>query len=426
MSDQIDTMRRDSREVSRDWILVIVHGPSVGSTPRHLRLQEAVIPIGRTVDHPSGIRIADPLVSRDGIRLERNEDHTYTLSEEGALNPVRVNGTKLREPRVLQSNDVIRIGDTLLVADRAELMRHAAARSRQAALLESLGLLESTARGFFESETRFFDPNARCAAVNVDGFAEARTMAQWLADEWEIEFETIDAQSADLVDILDAAGPEKLVFVERLDAIDGDALVRATGAIERRASSPDERRVAFSYGYGAPPPLVRRLLDLASDGVFRIPPLAARRADILPALRVEVQRLGLAGDFAYPAAGAERLLCHDWPGGLGELRRVARRVARQLQEGGEATELSLSADILAVDIEPDAHRGAELTPESFETAYVEYDGCIADIAAHFGFARTYFYRKLKKDGIDIDAIRARTGIRNNRSRSVSTEGFGED
>ena len=152
--------------------------------------------------------------------------------------------------------------------------------------------------------------------------------------------------------------------------------------------------------------LISRITELATDVVLEVPPLIGRRADILQAIQHHVVDLGSdPNDLLIPPDSAEKLLCYGWPGGVGELKRAARRTHKELLEEGKVTRFALPAEIRAVPVSPDVERPRWFDEEMFVAAFEEHDGTMKEIAAHFGYVRTDLYRELRQRDIDVSAIR---------------------
>jgi two-component system nitrogen regulation response regulator GlnG len=157
-------------------------------------------------------------------------------------------------------------------------------------------------------------------------------------------------------------------------------------------------------------PLYHRLagFDIA------LPPLRARRADIGLLLHhfitEELAAHGLAARMAVPDPGAplpvpptlvHRLITHDWPGNVRQLRNVARQLALAIQTGGQVSFEAIVARTLAWTRSADEHadpslpataavpRGASspLTEEAVRNALELHDYRLTPAARTLGVAR---------------------------------------
>lgn len=121
---------------------------------------------------------------------------------------------------------------------------------------------------------------------------------------------------------------------------------------------------------------------------LRLPPLAARPADILP----------LAASFLVPGKRLDNcaqaaLLAHAWPGNVRELKNVMAR-AGLLAAGDiiKATDLGLPlAPVASSDAEPDR--------DAIAQALARAHGVVAQAAAELGLSRQALYRRMERLGI---------------------------
>ncbi|PJK03319.1 sigma-54-dependent Fis family transcriptional regulator [Lysobacteraceae bacterium NML75-0749] len=120
-----------------------------------------------------------------------------------------------------------------------------------------------------------------------------------------------------------------------------------------------------------------------------LPPLAARRADILP-----LARHFLGSEKQLTADAEQALLAHEWPGNVRELRNVMQRAA--LLSAGD--EIPTSALGLASHSAP-PQSSHEPTQSEIEAALRQHHGVIAQAAAELGLSRQALYRRMDKFGI---------------------------
>ncbi len=409
MPKRLETIAIDARGAARDWLLTIVQTPHEPLYRKSFALHAAQVQFCRQpCDDPDALILHDPGVSQERCALERSSDGSYVCVDRGSRNTPRVNGTRLTGRRPLKANDVLRVGDTLMIIEKSDLSRRNANTRDQPELLKRLCMFESTAASILDLETSFFDPDAMCVAIQAEGFAEARVAATWLAEQHDVKLALVDAEMGNVIGTLKDPAPDTLVVVERLDVLDSSADAAAIAeAIEQRVNGLNPRRVAFSYAEAAPKSQIQRLMETAAESALTIPPLTERRSDILAGLRHMIGELSDV-EFTFPPICAEKLLCYSWPAGLAELKRIARRLHRNIIEDGEITRVGLTAEIRAIDLAPDSTLSNKLTKESFELAFREFNGKVVDVADHFGYNRGYFYRRLKKEGINVADYRVGT------------------
>jgi DNA-binding NtrC family response regulator len=128
---------------------------------------------------------------------------------------------------------------------------------------------------------------------------------------------------------------------------------------------------------------------------FRVPPLRARRADLpalLSSLLADLGRRYGRPDLALDAASRARLLAHDWPGNVRQLRNVLER-AVVLHEGGL---LRVDAEAVAGDRPPSL---LEMERETIRRALAHTRGHQREAAAILGISRKSLWEKRKRLGI---------------------------
>ncbi len=130
---------------------------------------------------------------------------------------------------------------------------------------------------------------------------------------------------------------------------------------------------------------------------LRVPPLRERRADVLPLVRMFLERAGHSGRMT-PAA-ERALLAHRWPGNVRELANAALHGA-VLAGAAEVDVGHLPDDVL--DPAPAPVDGPLRTLAEVEREHVRrvLDACggrQADAARILGIGRTTLWRKLRED-----------------------------
>jgi len=146
---------------------------------------------------------------------------------------------------------------------------------------------------------------------------------------------------------------------------------------------------------------------------LRIPPLAARRDDVLPLARHFLKTFAIEGAVLSLTRQTEsRLRAHDWPGNVRELENRCRRAIlvardRPIEEGD-------------LDIEPTATPSTDREKETpgpagaphpsgvtgerrrIEEALVRSDGVVARAAEDLGLSRQALYRRMSRLGIELE------------------------
>ncbi|HWJ95169.1 MAG TPA: sigma-54 dependent transcriptional regulator [Telluria sp.] len=173
--------------------------------------------------------------------------------------------------------------------------------------------------------------------------------------------------------------------------------VLETGRFERLGSNRERQvKVRVVSATNADLPAMIRAGTFREDLYYRLnvielrlPPLAARPADILPLAQGFLPQ-GKALD---PSAEAA-LLAHTWPGNVRELKNVMAR----------ASLLSASSQIKAADLglPLPAPQAGENEPdrEAIVQALGRAAGVVAQAAAELGLSRQALYRRMERLGID--------------------------
>src|SRR5262249_28729480 len=198
------------------------------------------------------------------------------------------------------------------------------------------------------------------------------------------------------------------LFLDELGTLGGGGQARRlrvlqTGEYERLGSNQTRRtRVRIIAATNTPLRAAMRAGTFREDLFYRlnvieleVPPLAARREDILP-----LARHFLEGGFALAADAAEALARYPWPGNVRELQNVIRRAcllspARTI---GAAT-LSLPEARSEPPAEPEPDRA------SIEQALERAHGVVAHAARDLGLSRQALYRRMERLGLKGEAPR---------------------
>jgi DNA-binding NtrC family response regulator len=179
--------------------------------------------------------------------------------------------------------------------------------------------------------------------------------------------------------------------------------VLETGRFERLGSNRERQvQVRVISATNADLPVMIRAGTFREDLYYRLnvielklPPLAARPADILPLARAFLNGCR-AGGATLRADAEAALLAHGWPGNVRELKNVMAR-ASLLASGDEigAADLglpsALSASASGADAEPDR--------EAIVVALNRANGVVAQAAAELGLSRQALYRRMERLGI---------------------------
>lgn len=406
----LKTENTELERFTRGWTATVIYSPKRNFRSRAYRLSEHKIVLSRDPrDTYSAIAIEDPTVSRDAVSLRLVNDH-YELYDEGSHNPVRVNGQAVTR-HTLKANDVIRLGNTLIVIERDDPARHTRSRTTNAQridqLLERLHLKLSTGAALVRLEGSIIEPDLRSLVVWTPGVIESRQVGEWLAQAWDQELTIVDANAEGALDDIKACPADHALLVDRLDLAPHGSIPRIAREIERRFSNNNPSLTITSLDRSLrhkSTPYLDQAVALICHFDLAIPPLKERRADILQAM---LHHIALSETSMPPvnltADIGEYFLLYDWPQGLAELQRYSAQLKSMLKRG--EISLSLIPSAIRDQVKIDA---GELSPplnaERVRDALLEH-GNMKEVAASFGYSRTYFYRLLAKEGIDVQGLR---------------------
>jgi sigma-54 dependent transcriptional regulator, acetoin dehydrogenase operon transcriptional activator AcoR len=430
----------------------VVHSPDGDALGRTFSLDGKTWLLGRTAPAPAGI--SDARVSREHARFRPGEA-SYVIEDLGTRNGTFLNGRRLSRPSSLLANDVVAIGDTLLVVDQdvdpdllpareeetgtsvveclgisyaAQSIRRAIATAASvngpALLLGPTGSgKEIAARAIHRLSPRSVSPwvAVNCGAIPAD-LAEAELFGAKKGAFTGADRDRDGAfvQAANGTIFLDEIGDLPPPVQVKLLRVLEDGVVQPLGA--REAAKVDVRVIAATHKDLADTSFRRDLFARISGWVLELPPLAGRRSDILL----------LWNHFAKPALPmsaqfAEALLLHGWPMNVREVRKLAERVS-SLSSGARRLELSHLPEAMQRRIrareasageapadpprapsggDPPAEPDETQIPdrEALEAALMRARGNVSRAALKNGWHKTQVYRWLKRYGIDPKSFR---------------------
>jgi pSer/pThr/pTyr-binding forkhead associated (FHA) protein len=149
-------------------------------------LEDAQITLGRAADNK--VIIIEPEISRYHMKLERTP-RGYLLTDLGSTNGTIVNGTMIKEPRLLVSGDVIRIGTSIVIQytndpDEAVLIKRGTDRLKRRTNQKQTSLLT------LPEMTALFDMPAPLENTKIDIGVEPEAMTKnvlvlYAREDWE-------------------------------------------------------------------------------------------------------------------------------------------------------------------------------------------------------------------------------------------------
>jgi two-component system NtrC family response regulator len=336
----------------------------------------------------------------------------YRYVDTGSANGTQVNGQSTQSGLLLP-HDVIRAGDTLLVCVERDLGAELRARAQAMARFALPVLVrgetgsgkELLARSLHDASERagpFVAVN--CAALSSDlaaaeFFGHSRGAFSGAGSAREGLFRAADGGTL----LLDEIGDLPLDVQGHLLRALQEGRIRPVGS---------DREVAFDVRIVSATHVdleeaVRRgrfradLLSRLTQLVLCVPPLRARRTEILPLARQ------FAPELEWGPSSAEALLIWDWPGNVRELRALVRAHAA-LEGGGPvrardlAARLPSAARVLKRDPRPERAAGEQTAVERRQQLaglLQKYEGNVASVARELGKPRAQIYRWMRALGV---------------------------
>ncbi len=426
--------------------LILVLAGGTYASQRHT-LGAGAIVVGRDPDDESSFRVPDTEVSRRHFVVERDADGAWWASDTGSRNGTLVDGA--RSPRSpLKNGSVIRAGRSLFVfADTSIAPSPRLVTESPTLRGQSLGM--QIVRGEIAT--------AGPSAVPVLILGETGTGKERVAED----LHRVSARRAPLVAVNCAAIPSTLADTELF----GHAAGAFTGASQKSEglfASADggtlfldevgelepavQAKLLRAIATGEVRPVGRsdaRKVDVrivaathrdvraqVDAGTFRedlfarlsawtikIPPLRARRDDVLDLTKSFLAKLGRR---APPSVSAcEALVRFDWPFNVRQLEQILEAAA--LRAGRDAIRFEHLPDAIAIAV---ANREPSLAPpvdppievlvphdvtpdaEQLERVLAHFGGNMVQVARYFRRERKQIYRWAEKLELDLSRFRS--------------------
>ncbi len=400
------------REAAALWVVFSPDAARVGS--RIELLPDGVVTLGRDPGE-TGIALCDPRLSRVHGRITYDRvARGFRFGDAQSSNGSYHNAQPV-ETALLEVGDVLRLGDTLLVFERAGAgveLEETVARVAPANLTvliagESGTGKELVARRIHELSRRkgaFVAVN--CAALPRDLVASelfGHTRGAFSSATHARAGLFLTAQDGTL--LLDEIGDLPLDQQPALLRVLQEHSVRPVGADREIATNARvivathvdlERRVkegAFRAD----------LFARVAQCVVRVPPLRERRVQILPLARLFGERAGR--ELTFSADAAERLVMWHWPFNVRELEAMIQTLCA-LKSDAHLDLPYLRGKHPALVNVPLAAAGARGVVAStrraeLERLLVEHAGNISAVARALGKPRAQIYRWLRRYGVEV-------------------------
>jgi transcriptional regulator with GAF, ATPase, and Fis domain len=430
-------------EIAAGWAITILHAPVRALVSRRFDLG-ARLGFGRVAGEDVDVALDDPKLSRSHAIVTRT-GVIVEIHDRGSRNGTFVNGARV-DTSMLIPGDIVRIGDTVFeLGDSAprtptdnavlvgaapaflaavELAARVAPSDLPVVLLGETGTGKDMLAQHIHARSgrtgRFVAVN--CAALPDElveatlfghkkgGFTGATSDSPGLFLEAQGGTLFLDevgelaaAHQAKLLRALDA---REILPVGATRHVRTDARVIAATNIDlpARISDGSFREDLYARLAGA---------------VIRMPPLRARRGDILALAERFLARPPPAVARRLSAQAAERLLLHPWPQNVRELQTTMRRLALHLGDRPEIRRADVDAVLefhVAITVErasrppaggaaPGGILAATPTREELVAQLAELHGNVSRLAERYGKDAKQIYRWLKRYGLDPDGFR---------------------
>jgi DNA-binding NtrC family response regulator len=423
--------------VTHAWSVTVLYSPVRELVSRRIDLGGR-LGIGRREADGVELAIDDAKLSREHASITR-VGVIVEIRDRNSRNGTFVNGARVAES-MLQPGDIVRIGDTVLelgdapsgaAGGETSLLGTAPAFAAAVGLAERVApsdlpliLLGETGTGKEVLAQHIHRRSGRSGpliAINCASLV-GELVGSTLFGHCKGAFTGATTDRAGLF-VEAQGGTLFLDEIGELDIVHQAKLLRALEAREvipvggSRPVHTDARVIAATN---------RELATLVTDGGFRpdlyarlagaiirMPPLRARRGDILR-LAEHFLAQPPAIERRWSGQAVERLLLHPWPRNIRELRLAMRRLAIELGDRVDIRPVDvdavLEAPIAAASDGPRRGGVAEQRPgmptrEELTAQLVERRGNISQLAAHYGKDSKQIYRWLKHYRLDLRSYR---------------------
>ena len=415
-----------SAPVAPTLLLLYVGGTAL-SEPRRITPVPRSLPIGRAVESNAGICLDDKRASRIHAVVQCDSRGQLRIADAGSHNGTFVNGERV-EQAALHSGDIVRLGDSLLIARfepertsdspcsylvgcstaavqlRSKLSRVSAAGVSVLLLGETGTGKEVAARYLHEGSGR----SGPLVTVNSSALPESlvesllfgHTRGAFTGAAPQPGFFRAAHQGTLL---FDEVGELPLTIQPKLLRVLEDHIIFPVGAV---TGQPVDVRMVFATNMN--------LLEAVSAGKFRAD-LYARIAEVvveLPPLRQRREDIFLLLKYAFPSgqtlplppALAEALLLHTWPFNIREVVKLASELSATGDTDAITARLRRPVASPTPPPEPAVEERAP-DRERLVDMLRSHHGNVAAIARKLQCPRKYVYRWIEQYALDLSAYR---------------------
>lgn len=403
--------------------LVVVHSPDRSAIGRVIALGPGSVVCGREVDH-AACTINDTRMSRAHLRIAFDRrGPCHRLGDSQSLNGTFVGGQRI-ETVALSDGDVIRAGETVFVYRESDLMASVnETADRVASTTLSVLMVGETGTGKEVLARRLHEGSGRkgpfvpvnCAALprtlaapelfgHTRGAFSGATVARpgmiQTADRGTLFLDELTDFPFDLQPLLLRALQEKRirqVGSDRETPVDVRVLAAAQTRIDDAVSTERFRGDLYA-----------RL----AQAVIVIPPLRARRADVIPLLETFAKKLDRP--CALTSDAAEALVRYDWPFNVRELESlVASHAALNTGDDLNLDYLRRRHPAIAegfrhrtgTSVAPKENPASTPTRKELDELARKHRGNVTKMAKDLNKPRSQVYRWLRAVGIDVSRLR---------------------
>ncbi|HET9955912.1 MAG TPA: sigma 54-interacting transcriptional regulator [Polyangiaceae bacterium] len=386
----------------------VVHSPDASALGRRFSLVPGESAL---VGRRQGLELSleDERTSRSHVRIVWDQrTRGYRFADLGSANGTFLNGQRL-ETGVLSSNDVLRVGDTLLVCSLPlALTRFDEEVRRAAASCLPVLLLGETGTGKEVLAKRLHEQSGRSGAfIAVNCAALPRELATA-----ELFGHTRGAFSGagNARDGLIRAAAGGTLFLDEIAELPIDVQptllrclqerkIRTIGAdrevdVDLRLVAATNADLESLVGQGK---FREDLLARLAHILLKLAPLRTRRWEILPLARQ------FAPELAFTANAIESLLLFDWPRNIRQLRSLIESLAVLKPSGARIHDADLAERIPGFANRDQARQAVSITSDNSTgerrtqlTALLQkHSGNIASVARELGKPRSHVYRWMR-------------------------------
>jgi len=396
---------------------VVIHAPRTDQVGLSVPLSQTVR-IGRS--RTCELRLDDAQSSRVHARIVVAAG-AFVLEDQGSRHGCSVNGAPVHSPAPLAAGDVIRVGRSLLMVDRAVEDRASkspllgissaianvrAQLGRVARSTLAVRLMGETGTGKELAATMVHDLSGRrgrfvavnCATLPSNLaesalFGHVRGAFTGAVANRKGVFEEADGGTL-FLDELGDLSPE--VQPRLLRVLEDGVIVPLGGS---RPVRVDVRLVSATHQRLGKETFRGDLLARIDEWPLTLPPLRERRGDI-PLLACTFLHQASPGR-GFTAEALETLATHRWPANVRELRSLCRWLAVAVDDSDVIERHHIVARLQA--------EGADAAPVDRPTTPVadlrsllrRHGGNVAEVARQVGVSRKTLYKRLREESIDL-------------------------